>query len=119
MKLIAAIIICACIALAGCTDHVDYAIDDGPFITGDFTFCDYQGCRDVFGTYYYNPDGYIVYWDRHFSTWVGPNCYWDGSWHVGAPRGFAGYYRHEYYYGGYSHNGYRGPGPGRGGRHGQ
>ena len=94
--------------LSGCTEYViDPSNPNIAYQYGCTTVCDDYGCREVCNVQYYEtPDG-VVYWDTHFSAWIGPHGYW---WHGSYYRGGFPRY-HEYYHRGWygrSGGGYRG-----------
>lgn len=94
--------------LSGCAEYViDPFNPNIAYQYGCTTICDDYGCRELCNVQYYEtPDG-VVYWDTHFSAWIGPHGYW---WHGSYYRGGFPRY-HEYYHRGWygrSGGGYRG-----------
>lgn len=96
----------AALTLSGCVVYEEpytaYRVTDGCA-----TFCDDFGCREVCGSYYYTPEGYVVYWDAHFGCWIGPHGYWRGGvFYRGYHPGYHGWYHRGWYHGGGYHGHY-------------
>lgn len=78
---------------------------------GCIEICDSNGCFEQCDvSYYYEPDGGIVYYDRYFHMWIAPTRYYiDGVWYVGRPHGYTEYhnwhYHPGYYYRGHEWHG--------------
>ena len=104
MKKFLLALLCA-FAVSSCMVYEEIPPPATGYISGCTTFCDDYVCREICARYYYASDGSIIYWDDHFSCWVGVHGYWRGGvYYRGFVPGYHVWYHRGHYLPGHFHH---------------